>query len=337
LLLSFNQEINSASEIVLSERVIIKFFPLGKYKSSALNYFFNSSKIIKKHVRIFRPDIVHYELGGAFLLSRIGLKAKCIAQTIHGIIFSEGKIQTGIKVKGTYLLNGIIERLLLPKNIIHISQYSSRLFNNKNQDTTRIIPNAVAGYHFTEAVKTTTSNRLLYVGVIDKRKNLLFLLKALTALVEQGKVFTLDVLGGYKDTEYELEVNRFVEKHELSNYVKFWGWVPQSALPKFIQHTDILVMPSLQETLPMTIAEAMAAGKVVVASSVGGIPEMICDQYDGFLFDVLNVDSLTTVLQGLYNNHERVTLVSERAKKAALKYHFGIVAKQTVEFYKQIA
>jgi glycosyltransferase involved in cell wall biosynthesis len=234
-------------------------------------------------------------------------------------------------------MNGIIERMLLPKNIIHISQYSYRLFDKNNHKAATIIPNAVSGFYFTETVKTKTSNRLLYVGVIDRRKNLLLLLEALKALVANGKHFTLDVLGGYDNKDYENEVNEFMARHRLSEFVRFWGWVPQTELPRFIQHTDILVMPSRQETLPMTIAEAMAAGKVVVASSVGGIPEMICDQYDGFLFNVFKVDSLVNILEGLYNNDERITLISERAKKAAIKYHSGIVAKQTVEFYKAIA
>ena len=149
--------------------------------------------------------------------------------------------------------------------------------------------------------------------------------------------FTLNVLGGFKDKEYENLVEDYMNKSQLKNHVHFRGWVNQDDAINFISNSNILVIPSFQETLPMVIAENMAAGKVVVSSAVGGIPEMIEDQKNGFLFNLSDSNSLYKILQSLYNNDQLVVQIGKKAKEFAIaRYHCDEVAAKTISFYKKV-
>jgi len=87
----------------------------------------------------------------------------------------------------------------------------------------------------------------------------------------------------------------------------------------------------------MVIAEAMAASKVVVASSVGGIPEMINDGIDGFLYNLKNPYELVEILENLYKNDKKIYQIKNEAKIAAMKkYNARNVAKKTIDFYKKV-
>ena len=185
-------------------------------------------------------------------------------------------------------------------------------------------------------MKPKTSNKLIYVGVINNRKNIYTLLNTLKSLIQNGIYFTLDVIGDFTDEEYRNKILTFVNNNDLDNYVTFKGWISQDKLLGIMADVDILVLSSFQETLPMVIAEFMSAGKVIVSSDVGGIPEMIKDKNDGFLFNLKEPDQLVNILERLYNNDELISFISTNAKQSASKkYLCENVAKKTIEFYNE--
>ena len=81
----------------------------------------------------------------------------------------------------------------------------------------------------------------------------------------------------------------------------------------------------------------MAQGKVVLASNVGAISEMITDKTSGFLFEKNNVEQLCALLRQLFNNHTLMESVSLQARKEANeKFHPDLIALKTLEFYNQV-
>jgi glycosyltransferase involved in cell wall biosynthesis len=104
-----------------------------------------------------------------------------------------------------------------------------------------------------------------------------------------------------------------------------------------LEKSDILLVSSKHESLPMAIAESMASGKVVLASNVGGIPEMLENNVSGFLFDLDNIEIPLNVLGKLNSNNELIEMISENARKLAVeKFHCKNIAKETIDFYNQI-
>lgn len=336
--ITFCRTIDKEYTIKYSSTIEIVYCTEGSH-FHLFNYLFKNSFDVRKHVRLFNPDIVHFSMGGICLITKVfGLYQKKQLVTIHGMSFLEARIIRNLRKKLAIYANEIIEYLLIPKNIIHISNYSLGIKGITKKICYTIIPNAVMPIYFDVKLKTNSENRLIYIGAIDERKNILLLLQVLNTLVQNGKLYYLEILGDFLAEEYKNEVLRYVKNKGLSKYIKFHGWVSQAVVVDVLKSSDILVVCSKQETLPMVIAEAMAAGKIVVSSNVGGVSEMITDGIDGFLFNLDDSDKLYEILNKLYDNYDYLKLLEKQAKDRALAtYNCEIVAKKTLAFYEKLA
>jgi glycosyltransferase involved in cell wall biosynthesis len=334
-IISFNREVSKPLVTNYSDNITIHYTPESTLPH-IYNFIFKGSAIIRKHIKEFNPSVVHYAMSGYILMTKVfGLFNKVQIVTIHGIPFLEARQKERIKEKLVWYSNGVVEWMLCPKNIIHLSNYSLKQFNKSKNCLSTIIPNAVNPRYFDIPLKNNTQNKLLYIGSIEANKNILFLLKALRILIEKKMLFTVNVLGDFMDEGYKAEVINFIKENGLESFVTFYGWVSQQKLQLIMTNSDILVVSSKQETLPMVIAEAMSAGKVVVASDVGGISEMVTHEEDGFVFDIADVVNVIPILERLYNNNAILQRMQTAARKKAIEtYHCNTVAKKTIMFYR---
>jgi glycosyltransferase involved in cell wall biosynthesis len=303
-----------------------------------LNYFFIDSFKLKKQVNEFKPDIIHFEAGDAFLLTQLLISKRIpYLLTIHGIAIAEGKVERSLHKKLSSYFNGFLDKLLFPKNIIHLSNYSKKIYTNKKIDNQVIIPNALSEHFYNLKLKSTSENKLIFIGVLNDNKNLLMLLEALKLLNNKNMRFNLDVLGDFKDLNYKTTIEAFISQNQLQNQIKFHGWVKQNDTLKLIEAADILVLASKQESLPMVIAESMAAGKAIVASNIGGVSEMVKPNINGFLFEPNHITGLSDCLEQLYNNNNTIQQFSVASNKiASTMFHCNEIAKQTISFYQKI-
>lgn len=335
--LSFTNEVKTETLIQYSSKIEIIYVPEGPFPFHSLNYLFLGPFILKKHIRAFNPDIIHYQTGNSFMFTRLlGLIGRKYLLTIHGMASEEAKRKKKIIDKITWRFNALIHLLMKPENVIHLSRFSKNKHIETKKSKDIIIPNAVVPAFFNVPLKNKTENKLLYIGIIDNNKNIIFLLNNLKRIIDNNKPFTLEVLGDFSNAEMKKYILNFVTENNLTKYVHFNGWVNQTEAIKFITDADILVVSSKHESLPMVIAESMSAGKIVVASDVGGIPEMIDDETDGFLFNLNEPNELFSKLDKLYNNFDLITVISKNAKETAFKKYWSEnVAKKTIEFYKE--
>lgn len=323
---------------IWNDHIEVQYCRVRKFPVKMLSYLIDGPAVLKQQIRDFAPDIIHYQIGGNFYLTNFGVgKTVPFVQTIHGISLEEAKVNTSLRKKLTMYWNGYVNTLLRPKNIINISAYSKAIVNIPDNRNHPIIYNAVSQAFFEVPLKVETENRLLYIGVINERKNLMTLLEAMARLKEEGILFQLSVVGGadHEKGYFEL-VNHFASKR-LEGQVEFLGWKSQVEIPKLLASHDIIVLPSRQETLPMSVAEAMAAGKVVVSSRVGGLPEMIQEGLTGFLFDPFNAGELRDALAQLYNNQELIRITGNNARSFAReKFDNHQIARQTLAYYEEV-
>jgi glycosyltransferase involved in cell wall biosynthesis len=332
---SFSREVKEDQKIAVTDRIEVHYSYEGPYPYHSMNYLLHGPKILKQHIKDFNPDIIHFQEGSSFMFTRIkGLNKRKYLQTIHGMSFAEAKRKKKIKDKITWYFNGVLQMSMLPKNVIHLSNFSVKLFSKRKIEHGAIIPNAIIPDYFEVPPKLTTSNTLLYMGVIDNNKNLIFLLQAMKVLLDKHVAYKLNVLGDFISDVYKEIITSYVKENNLEPYVNFRGWVAKEGVLKFIEESDILVVSSKHESLPMVIAESMAAGKVVVASDVGGIPEMIEHGVNGYLFNLSEPAGLVNTLELLYNNNEKIQEISKTAKDVAQRYECHNVAAKTIEFYK---
>ncbi len=333
-----SKEIKNHTVLKFSENIEIHYEYEGDFKYHSINYLINSPAIIKKHIKNFNPEIIHYQIGNSFLFTKfIVPKHIKIVQTIHGMSLMEMRNKKTISDKIKWLFNGFLQNLLFPKNIIHLSSYSKQYVNTRNIHKDVIIHNAITSDYFEIKEKNKTENKLIYIGIINENKNLLYLLNVMLALIKIKYKYTLDIVGSFTDEKYKKVILDFVFQNKLNDHVKFYGQIIKPEVKKKIEEADILIVCSKHESLPMVIAECMSAGKVVIASNVGGINEMIQDRKTGYLYKLSDKTILIEILKHLYNNNQQCLSISNQAKLFAEKnYNCKNVAKKTLLFYENI-
>jgi len=333
---SFNQEINQEISREYSTNIKLHYIPYT-VPFKLLDYFINR-KILNKIIKSEKPDIIHIQEVTPHILRFIHFPKDKIVLTQHGIMSEEYKYAVGLRDKLQCLFKGFVEQYVFPffKNVIFISDYNRNLFPHKNVFSEKIY-NPVNPIFFTKAQPTGQITSISYVGRINQNKNLSLVLRAMAALKKENIIYNLHVVGGYKDNYYEKEIDALVNEHGLASQIIFYGWQTQEQILQVHEKCRIFILPSQQETMPVVIGEAMALGKVVVASNVGAVSEMVSDKSSGFLFERNNTEQLCQLLRLLYNNKSLIESVSVNAmREAREKFHPDSIASNTYEFYQKV-
>ncbi len=183
-----------------------------------------------------------------------------------------------------------------------------------------IIPNMLSEKF--ELPKSTPSKKrkerpmeLLYLGRLSVEKGPDVLVQAL-AILGKSVPYRLTILG---DGPLRPALEQQVENAGLRDTVRFLGF--KSSIQDDLMATDVLVMPSRTEGLPMALIEATAAGKPVVAARVGGIPELIEDGVTGLLAAPDDPKALAGRLERMFGDlHQYQSRCHARAQKIQIDY-----------------
>jgi colanic acid/amylovoran biosynthesis glycosyltransferase len=174
---------------------------------------------------------------------------------------------------------------------------------------------------------------LLCVGRLAPEKGQAMLLEAVAALRAEDRPVCLRLVGDGPDRVW-LE-NRAVEL-DIASYVDFRGWVNQARLMALYAETDMFVLPSLAEGIPMVLMEAMAMRIPCVAPRITGIPELIEDGVHGMLFAVADVEDLTRTIRVLLESPERCEQMGRQARnRVARDYDMARNTERFAEALKE--
>ena len=155
--------------------------------------------------------------------------------------------------------------------------------------------------------------RLLFVGNLSQRKGVPELLQALSLQpLSQMKVH-LTLAGGGDIDHYQQEARRL----GVAARVRFAGWTEQAGVGALLAHSDVLVLPSHDEGLPLAILEALAHGVAVVCTPVGEIPDVLTDGLDAVFVPPRQPQALSQAIADLGRDRQRRTAIA----KAGLALH----------------
>jgi glycosyltransferase involved in cell wall biosynthesis len=257
-----------------------------------------------------RFDIVHIHFGGRSVihLARIATDAK-IVRHLHGrILEPKGLEPVSFKFKGV-------------DAVVAVSQAVADRVENRD---TEVI---CAGVSVPSTVppRTRTDSRLIIgtAGRLVKLKGIDFLLEATAQLRLEFPSLQVEIAGSGPELK---GLQKRVLDLGLEKHVRFLGWVDD--LSAAFSTWDVFVMPSFEEGFPTAALNAMAAGLPVVATTVGGIPELIEDRVSGILVQPRDLDSLVVALQELLRQRE-VRLSIGRAGFACVRDHFNTARMTT--------
>ncbi len=308
--------------------------------------FFSLIKIFIKE----RPNIIHLNsskagaIGAvAAIFSKMWLKLwtknyglKTIF-TVHGWAFNEAR--TFRQKTGIYLSQWLTS--FLCDNTIIISRHDYRQamgmpFIKKNGFA--LIPLGIPEKelkYFSRknaeeklSLAPTKETRIGTIAEFTKNKGLDFLLDAINIL--RGQNLKLAIIG---DGEEKERIDKRIEDENLKENIKTCGFVPHAA--RHIKAFDIFVLPSLKEGLPYTILEAMNAGVPVVASSVGGIPDLVEHEKTGLLTIPTNSNSLAEALKKMVEDKKQRNKFANASKlRAKEKFSFSSMLEKTIKLYE---
>ncbi|MEP2530319.1 glycosyltransferase [Shimia sp.] len=147
-------------------------------------------------------------------------------------------------------------------------------------------------------------HNLLFVGRLAPVKGLPILLRALETLVPDFPKLHLTVIG---DGSGRAALESQVETAGLTDHVSFAGYKSQSEVAEALIASDLFVLPSFAEGVPVVLMEAMAAKRPVVATQIAGIPELVTDGGSGLLVPPGDPDALAQAIAKVIGNPSRAT------------------------------
>jgi glycosyltransferase involved in cell wall biosynthesis len=340
LVVSFNKDLNKSKEISFSENIRVLLFPYKYKHSTILEILLHSKKILKSLHRKYKPDIVHIQGNGSKFFTRKVFMTTPVIATLHAILINEYKSINRKVERLNYKIMMHAEKanIKLLKGFIYIADYYKDYFethykglNNSSQK----IYNAVHPDFYKRLDEKVDEAGLVYVGVINARKNLLCLLEALDRIKKEKIAFTLHIVGGFGEESYKRKIEDFIAQNNLKENIIFHGWKSQQEVKDILEQNSVFVLPSKAEGLPISIGESMAMGKIVVSSNVGGISEIIQSNVNGYLFEVDDTEELSGILRKVLTSKK--TEMSKKARQSALENHSPReVAEKTLAFYKDV-
>jgi len=159
--------------------------------------------------------------------------------------------------------------------------------------------------------------KILFLGVLIKRKGVSDLLRAFRILKDQRDLTHVQcVIGG---TGEEMEnLIRLAEELGIREYIDFLGWIDGAQKEMALKNSQILVLPSYNEGLPIAVLEGMSYGMPIIATNVGDMAEAVHDKVNGYLIEPGNITQLAECLLKMLDK-ERYMEFSRASKRIAVE------------------
>ncbi len=292
--------------------------------------------------KIKHRDIVHFQLSSfpPFVLGLIFLlKMFCrpaIIVTVHNVVSHESSFADKITLKTIYHL---ADRL-----IVHAQQNKAELIRQFSipEDKVHVIPHG--NYLFAQEIspkkrKTVQKNRfeLLFFGYIREYKGLDLLLHALKIVVDQNPRVLLHIVG--KPHEDFTKYRQLIASLALEPYLNLkLDYVPIDEVQTYFIRADVVVLPYKRISQSGVIFMAYAFGKPVIATNVGGIPEVVEQNKSGILIPAQNKQALAEAILKLMQNPELAKKMGARALELSrTKYSWQAIARKTWKLYDSLS
>lgn len=270
-------------------------------------------------LRKYRPHIVHTHTAKAGTLGRLAAYlcgVPAVFHTYHGHVFHGyfSANQTKLVLWVERLLARLTHQLIAisPAQLHELSEMYRIAPATKfttiplGVDLSELLslpsPNAIS--------PKRTSYRIGIVGRLVPIKNHTLFLEMAQRLLVRRKDVEFMIYGG---GELESLLRARTIKLDIADHVRFCGW--QRNLPQLYASLDLLVVTSKNEGTPMSVLEAMAAAKPVVATRVGGVPDLIRHGWNGMLAEPENADQLAQLVSDLLDDSRLAALLGKNGRE----------------------
>jgi glycosyltransferase involved in cell wall biosynthesis len=311
-------------------------------------YLSHPSNLFKlfRYIQSQRPDIIHTQLQFADILGNIvaamlKIPSFSTLHTLEDLSPRDGRAYWREKLTWTCLN-------VFCSNIIAVSD-SARLFYLKKWGASHkkmmTIYNGIDLSNFdilNEEEKRNIKKSLnlpadglvfTTVAVLREPKGIQYMLNAMPEILKKNQNFYYLIVG---DGEYAQPLKHLSKSLRLENHVVFAG--QRKDVNHILSMSDAFILPSLTEALPTVLIEAMASKKAVIATKVGGIPEMITEQVNGFIVSPADIEALAQACIKLAQDPlRRIEMGKQGYVIAQKKFDINQLIKTLSDKYKEAA
>ena len=285
--------------------------------------FFRLLSLLKR----LRPHILHTHLKAVrySFLPRLFAGIPVHIHTMHALARIDTK-----KIKDR-LVNRLIFRYGNVK-IVSVSKEVARSVKAVYGVDSEVIYNGVEVDEFPNNLKRKSDFiHILNIASFRKEKNIPLLIDAFSEAIRQERKIKLFLVGNGPQRSL---LEQQIEKKGIRDSVTLLGW--RSDIPKILADCDIFLLSSDSEGFPMVLVEAMATGKPIIATSVGGVPEIVEDGINGFLVAPGDSHAFAEAILKLSRDEKlREEMGRKGREKAEKEFNMKITALKYQKLYEK--
>lgn len=184
-----------------------------------------------------------------------------------------------------------------------------------------------------ELIKSDSNSKVVgTVGRLEPEKGHEYFLKAASQVLNDHPNTEFWIIGAGSREE---ELKKLAANLHIETHCKFLGF--RADATDLVQEVDVYVLSSLTEALPLALLEAMAKGKPVVATQVGGVPEIVDHEVNGWLVGAGDAEELAKGIGYLIQNPEQAQTLARKGQETVLeKFDARLMAKKTERLYQEL-
>jgi glycosyltransferase involved in cell wall biosynthesis len=255
-----------------------------------------------------------------------------VVVSVHGIARETRKLLTHAHDRFGSLAGVAVERYCIrhARYLVQPTTYPQEYFGREIGGRIYEVGNAVSEALFA-LEPAPEPGRVLFAGAVTAEKRVHDLVDAVAGIPDA----TLRIAGGSRDPRYPAGLADRIRRHGLAGRVTLLGPLPAERMREEYRRACVLVLPSAQETSPMVIAEAMAAGVPVVATRVGGVPHLVEVGVTGFLTEVGDAEALARRVGELLGDDQTRRAFAAAARSRAERFRPSVVAARVRAVYEE--
>ena len=278
-----------------------------------------------RHIREWKPDVIHAHF--ALPTGMLAWAVQRLTGTPYVLTAHLGDVPGGVPDQTDRLF-----RLIGPlansvwKNAAAATAVSTFVQRLAEQAYQRDVQRVLNGIDLADAVTPSPANeapKLVFVGRFNPQKCPDFLIDVLAALPNHRWNATL--IG---DGPVMPLVRSKIEQHQLGERVTLTGWLDGASVERTLRESDIFLLPSTSEGLPVAAIEALKQGLAIVASDIPGMLDTVTDGINGLLLPVRDQSVWSKALDGLLNDRARLTSFKQASEHKAHDFDLRHIADQ---------
>lgn len=311
----------------------VNYHLLKRFTHTKLDYFLNVS-LVKKKIKFINPDVLHshYATSYGYLGARSGF---------HPYILTGWGADIFDSPKNFFMKRILRYALSKADAITVLSKITSKEISKYTNKPIHIIPFGVDVSMFFSSQKNKDSIiRIGTIRTLSEKYGLEYLILAFAQLVTKYNNIRLEIVGDGEQKQY---LKSLAEKLNVSNEVTFHGFVSQTTnFEKYIgllRNFDIFTILSIldSETFGVAAVEASACGIPVIATSVGGLPEVVVHEKTGFIVSPKSVTETILALEKLIlDKNLRTTYGNNGREKVENEFNWDKNVQQMIEIYQRL-